>query len=74
MRNEEHLGKNKTSHILKHLKENRPCRQVSNFDCFGIIDHENSQFMFQLKEVMNINWKKSISSKQIKHVTLIISI
>ena len=50
------------------------CREVSNFDCFDVIDHDNSDFSLQLKEVMYINWKKPILNKQIKYVTLTLSI
>ena len=69
---EEHLGKDKNSQIFKHLQENPHCRQVSNFDCFDVIDRDTSHFRLQLKEAMYITWKKTILNKQIKHVTLTI--
>ena len=71
---EEHLGKDKNSQILKHLQENPLCREVSNFDCFDVIDRDNSHFRLLLKESMHITWKKPILNKQIKHVTLTISV
>ena len=71
---EEHLGKDKNSQILKHLQENPHCREVSNFDCFDVIDRDNSHFRLLLKESMHITWKKPILNKQIKHVTLTISV
>ena len=71
---EEHLGKDKNSQILKHLQENSHCRQVSNFECFDVIDRDASHFRLQLKEAMYITWKKPVLNKQIKHVTLTISV
>ena len=41
---EEHLGKDKNSQIFKHLQKNAHCRQVSNFDCFAVIDRDTSHF------------------------------
>ena len=70
----EHLGKDKNTQILKHLQENRHCGQVSNFDCFDVINCDTSHFRLQLKEAMRITWKKPILNKQIKHITLTISI
>ena len=69
-----HLGKDKNSQILKHLQENSHCRQVSNFDYFDTFDRDNFHFRLQLKEAMHITWKKPILNKQIKHVTLTISV
>ena len=60
---EEHLGNDKNWQISKHLQENPHCRQVSNFDCFDVIDRDNSHFR-----------KKPILNKQIKHVTLTITV
>ena len=71
-RTEEHLGKDENSQILKHLQENPHWREVSYFDCFDVIDRDNSHFRLLLKEVIHITWKKPILSKQIKHVTLTI--
>ena len=71
---EEHLGKDKNSQILKHLQENPRYREVSNSDCFDVIDRDNSHFRLLLKEAMHITWKKPILNKQIKHVTLTISV
>ena len=53
-RTEEHLGKDKNSQIFKHFQENPHCRQVSNFDCFDVIDGDNSHFRLQLKEAIHI--------------------
>ena len=51
---EEHLGKDKNSQIFKHLQEKTHCRQVSNFDCFDVINRDTSHFRLQLKEAMHM--------------------
>ena len=65
-----HLGKDKNLRIPKHLQESSHCRQVSNFDCFDVIDRNNSYFRLQLKEGIKITWKKPILNKQTKHFFL----
>lgn len=57
----------KKLHIVKHLQESSQCRQVSNFESFDVIDCDNPHFGLQLKEVIEITWKKSILNKEIKH-------
>ena len=53
---EEHFGKDKQ----QNLRQNSQYRQVSKFDCFDVIDRDNSHFRLQLKEIMYITWKKPI--------------
>ena len=55
---EEHLGKDKKSHIHSHLQENPQCQEKGNFDCFETIDRAYSYFRLQIKEAMHINWEK----------------
>ena len=71
---EEHLGKDKKSHIYLHLQENPQCQEKVNSDCFEIIDRASSYFRLQIKEAMHINWKKPELNKQVKHVGITISI
>ena len=71
---EEHLGKDKKSHIYSHLQENSQCQERVNYDCFEIIDRASSYFRLQIKEAMHINWKKPVLNKQVKHVGITISI
>ena len=71
---EEHLGKDKKSHIYSHLQENPQCQEKVNSDCFEIIDCASSYFRLQIKEAMHINWKKPELNKQVKHVGITISI
>ena len=39
---EEHLGKDKKSHIYSHLHEVPQCQVKVNFDCFEIMDLSSS--------------------------------
>ena len=73
-RTDEHLGKDKKSHIYSHLQENPQCQEKVNSDCFEIIDHASSYFRLQIKEAMYINWKKPELNKQVKHVGITVSI
>ena len=72
---EEHLGKDKKSHIYLHLQENLQCPEKDNSDCFEIIDRASSYyFRLQIKEALHINWKKPELNKQVTHVGITISI
>ena len=71
---EELLAKDDNFQILKHLHENPNCRQVSNFNCSDGIDCDNSHFRLQLKEAMHVTWKQTLLNKQMKNVTLTISV
>ena len=47
---EEHLGKDKKSHIYSHLQENLQCQEKVNFDFFEIIDRASSYFSYKLRK------------------------
>ena len=47
---EEHLGKDKKSHIYLHLQENPQCQEKVNSDCFEIIDCASSYFSYKLRK------------------------
>ena len=53
-------------------KKIHSAKKVSS-DCFGIIDRASSYFRLQFEEAMHINWKKSEINKQVKHVSITIS-
>ena len=61
---EEHLGKDKKSHIYSHLQENPQCQENVNFDCFEITDHA-SYFRLQIKEPMYLIGKKTNSTNKL---------
>ena len=52
---EEHLGKDKKSHIYLHFHKNPKCQEKVNSNCFKIIDRASSCFRLQIKEAMHIN-------------------
>lgn len=68
-RTEEHLGKYEKSDIYSRLQENVQCQVKVNFDCIKIVlDCASSHLRLQMKEAMDINWRKSELNKQVKHV------
>ena len=67
---EEHLRKDKKSHIFKHLDENHHCKSLSTPDSFQIIDSASSKFRLKLKEAMHISWTKPSLNRQLKHVSI----
>ena len=66
---EEHLEKDKKSHIFKHH-----CKILSTPDCFQIIDSASSKFRLKLKEEMHITWTKPSLNRQLKHVSISITV
>ena len=71
---QEHLETDKSSHILQHLKENPNCKLLSNPDCFKVIDSASSSFRLKLKEAMHIKWENPSLNKQLKHVSISITV
>ena len=71
---EEYLEKDKKSHIFKHVDENHHCKSLSTPDCFQIIDSASSKFRLKLKEAMHITWTKPSLNRQLKHVSISITV
>ena len=69
-----HLEKGKKSHIFKLLNENHDCKSLSTLDCFQIIDSASSKFRLKLKEAMHITWTKPSLNRQLKHVSISITV
>ena len=65
---------NRTLHIFDHLEENQKCKDLCNKTCFEIIDQANTAFVLKIKEAIHIEWGKPTLNKQIKHVSLNLSI
>ena len=55
---EEHIKKDKKSHISKHLHSTATCFDSYNSLRFKTIDKANSTFDSKIKEVLHINWSK----------------
>ena len=70
----EHLETDSKSHIFKHLDTNRKCKELCNAECFEIIDSTTSSYRLKLKEPIHITWEKLSLSKQVKHVSISITI
>ena len=70
----EHLETDSKSHIFKHFDTNRKCKELCNAECFEIIDSTTSSYRLKLKEVMYITWEKPSLNKQVKHVSISITI
>ena len=66
----EHLQKDATSNIFKHLRESRACNSVCNKDCFSVIDRATTEYELKMKEAMHIKWFRPKLNKQVKYYTL----
>ena len=56
---EEHIKKDKKSHIFKYLQSNARCFDSYNSLCFKVIDKVNSKFDLKIKEALDINLEKT---------------
>ena len=70
VRIEEHLGKDKASHIFKHINNNINCKQSNNDKSFKIIDSASSKYTLGLKESLHIKWRKPTLNSQTYQVKL----
>ena len=70
----EHLETDTKSHIFKHLNTNRNCKGLCDTECFEIIDSAISSYRLKLKEAMHITWEKPSLNKQVKHLSISITI
>ena len=66
---DEHLRKDKSSHIYKHLANNISCFDNSNERCFSILDTASTHFQLKLKEGLYINWENPDLNRQVKSVS-----
>ena len=63
----EHLFTNKNSHIFKHLKSSKACKDVCSDSCFKIIDSAKTKNQLKIKEALHILWEGPKLNKQVKH-------
>ena len=68
------LVTDKKSHIMKHLLENKTCKNLCDKSCFQVIDYASSPFRLKVKEALHINWLKPDLNKQKEQVNITISI
>lgn len=53
---DEHFGKDKKSHVLKHLTRSAECKGEACAKSFQVIDRANSEYELKIKEAMWIKW------------------
>jgi len=70
----EHLSKDKSSHIFKHLLESNVCKEACDSNCFSILDCASTTHQLRLKEGMHIAWCKPALNKQVKHYSISITV
>ena len=70
----EHLEIYSKSHIFKHLNNKKKCRGLYDTEYFEIIDSATSFYRLKLEEAMHITWEKPSLNKQVKHVSISITI
>ena len=61
----EHLQRDKSSHVFKHLNNNPVCKQSCNSQCFTVIDSAPTKFQLKIKEGLHIHWEKPSLNKQL---------
>ena len=71
---EEHIKKDKKSHIFKHLHSIATCFDSYNTLCFKIYGKANSKFDLKIKEALHINWRKPNLNAQQNHLALTVSL
>ena len=71
---EEHIKKDKKSHIFKHLHSFETCFNLYNSLCFNLIDKAKSKFELKIKEALHINWRKPNLNAQQNHLALTLSL
>ena len=64
-----------TIHYLStRISINRNCKELCDTESFEVIDSATSSYKLKLKEAMHITWEKPSLNKQVKHVSISITI
>ena len=71
---DEHIKRDKQSHIFKHLSSDINCFNSYKRDSFKIIDTAKHKFDLKIKEALHINWFKPILNTQVNHFNITLSI
>lgn len=69
----EHLSRDKNSHIFKHLSESAICKNVSDDNCFSILDNAQTKYQLKIKEALHILWQQPSLNKQVIHYNITIT-
>ena len=70
----EHLVTDKKSYLMKHLMENKTCKNLCDESCFQVTDYASSSFRLKVKEALDINWLNPDLNKQKEHVSITTSV
>ena len=70
----EHLGKDKNSHVLKHLLSSENCKTHATEDSFTVLDSAPTNWQRRIKEGLYILWENPTLNKQLTHVSVTISV
>ena len=66
----EHLFRDKNSHIFKHFSASKGCRDKCDIFCFMIVDHASTYSQLKIEESFHIEQLKPELNKQAEHVSL----
>ena len=66
--------KTKKSHIFRHLNGNHNWKSLNTPDIFQIIDSASLNFKLKLKKAMHITWTKPSWNRQLKHVSISVTV
>ena len=70
----EHLGKDKNSHVFKHLLSSENCKSHATEDSFIVLDSAPTNWQRRIKEGLYILWENPTLNKQLTHVSVTISV
>ena len=71
---DEHIKKDKRSHVFQHLQSKEECFSSFDLNCFSILDSATTRYQTKLKEGMYIDWEKPNLNKQKNHLSTTLSI
>ena len=71
---EEHIRKDKKSHIFKHLHSTTTCFDLYNSLSFKIFNKSISKFHLKIKKALHIKWTKANLNAQQNHLALTLSL
>ena len=61
----EHLFRDKNSHVFKHLSFSKNCHDNCDVSCFKIIDNATSFYQLKIKESFHVERLKTELNKQV---------
>ena len=64
---DEHLRKDRNSHIYMHINNDPNCKLLSDASCFQIIDHGTNNTNLRIKEAIHIVRERPDLNRQLRH-------